>query len=377
MKILIADDDGVARAMLDSALRSWGYETAVASDGDEAWRLMEGEDPPRMALLDWMMPGLSGMDICRKLRASSVPSPPYLILITAKGGKENIVAGLDGGANDYIVKPFVMDELRARVGVGQRYLGMQDALARRMTELNELNRKLEQRVRERTFELESANRELEAFGYSVSHDLRAPLRHIVGFGEMLAEQFGPVLGEEGLALVGKIRDSGRHMTQLVDDLLELSIVSRREMDCREIDMTGLCHGIVRELLENEPGRNVTFTIAPALTARADRRLLRIVLQNLLGNAWKYTSRKESATIEVGVTPFPDERAFYVRDDGAGFDMEFAGKLFGAFQRLHSTAEFPGTGIGLATVHRIVSRHGGRVWAEGEPGKGATFFFTVP
>ncbi|WP_298266679.1 response regulator [Geobacter sp.] len=377
MKILIADDDGVARAMLDSALRTWGYETAVASDGDEAWRLMEGEDAPRMALLDWMMPGQSGMDICRRLRASSVPSPPYVILITAKGGKENVVAGLDGGANDYIVKPFVMDELRARVGVGQRYLGMQDALARQMAELNDLNRKLEQRVRERTFELESANRELEAFGYSVSHDLRAPLRHIVGFGEMLAEQFGDVLGAEGMALVGKIRDSSRHMTQLVDDLLELSIVSRREMDCREIDMTGLCHGIVRELYENEPGRNVTFLISPAMTARADRRLLRIVLQNLLGNAWKYTSRKESATIEVGVAPCSGEKAFYVRDDGAGFDMEFAGKLFGAFQRLHSSAEFPGTGIGLATVHRIVSRHSGRVWAEGEPGKGATFYFTVP
>lgn len=377
MKILIADDDGVAREMLDSALKSWGYETAVAADGNGAWRLMEGEDAPRMALLDWLMPGLDGMEICRNLRASRAPSPPYLILVTARGGKENVVAGLDAGANDYLVKPIDMDELRARIKVGQRYLEMQDTLALRMAEVSDLNRRLEQRVRERTSELESANRELEAFGYSVSHDLRAPLRHISGFCEMLAEQFGDVLGDEGMALLGKIRDSGRQMTHLIDDLLELSIVSREEMECRKIDMTGLCNGIAHELVESEPGRDATFLIAPGMAAWGDRRLLRIVLQNLLGNAWKYTSRKERASIEVGMAEDDGETVYYVRDDGAGFDMDFADKMFAAFQRLHSSSEFPGTGIGLATVQRIVSRHGGRVWAKGWPGKGATFYFSLP
>ncbi|AJE04831.1 hypothetical protein GPICK_05780 [Geobacter pickeringii] len=358
-------------------MKSWDYETAVAADGDDAWRLMEGEEAPRMALLDWLMPGLNGMEICRKLKESRASSPPYLILVTARGGKENVVAGLDAGANDYLVKPIDMDELRARIRVGQRYLEMQDTLARRMTEVSELNRKLEQRVRERTSELESANRELEAFGYSVSHDLHAPLRHIAGFGEMLAEQFGDVLGDEGMALLGKICAAGRHMTHLIDDLLELSIVSREEMECREIDVTGLCHGIARDLAESEPGRDATFRIAPELVAWGDRRLVRIVLQNLLGNAWKYTSRKERAIIEVGVVDCCGEVAYYVRDDGAGFEMDHADRLFAAFQRLHSSSEFPGTGIGLATVQRIVSRHGGRVWAKGSRGNGATFYFTLP
>lgn len=558
MKILIADDDPVARLLLDEILNSWGCETVVASDGDEAWRLMQGPEAPRMALIDWMMPGLSGLDICHKLRELSVPSPPYVILVTAKVGKDNIIAGLDAGANDYVVKPIIMDELRARIGVGQRYVALQETLAVRMAELNNLNRiyatlsnvnqiivrardreelfsevcrtavedgrfrmawigmvdkerrslavhahhgysdgylellrisldqgpfshgpagraaregqyhicndvacdgemvpwrdealrrgffsvaafpvtvsgkvegvftlyageagffdgqrirlleelaadisfalegiererqrheaedalralnlELEQRVLERTVQLEVANRELEAFSYSVSHDLRAPLRHINGFSRILEEESADVLGDGSRGCLRKIREASAHMAQLIDDLLKLSHVSRESIECHRIDVTGLCRELAQDLAESEPGRNVTFAILPSMTAQADLRLLKVVLQNLLGNAWKYTSRKEEATIEVGQTDCCGEKAFYVKDDGAGFDMQYADKLFGPFQRLHSRDEFPGTGIGLATVHRIIARHGGRVWAEGEVGKGATFYFTIP
>jgi signal transduction histidine kinase len=227
-------------------------------------------------------------------------------------------------------------------------------------------------------ELEGANRELEAFSYSVSHDLRAPLRTIDGFSQILQEDYEPVLEEEGLDYLGRVRAASAHMAMLIDELLDLSRVSRRPLRREPVDLVSLAKEIIEVLRAAEPERNVEFVAGGDIKAYGDVSLLKVALENLLGNAWKFTEREEEARIEFGVgrrpgLPVP---VYFVRDNGAGFDQAYSDKLFGAFQRLHGQDEFEGTGIGLATVARIIHRHGGRVWAEGQVGEGATFYFTL-
>ncbi len=239
-----------------------------------------------------------------------------------------------------------------------------------------VNRELEQRVAKRTVELEAVNRELETFSYSVSHDLRAPLRSMDGFSHALLEDYADKLDAEGRDYLQRVRAGSQKMAQLIDDLLKLSRVTRGELDHGEVDMSEVAQTVAAELQKNAPERRVTFDIAPGTVVEGDARLLRIVLENLLGNAWKFTAKHDHATIEFGVTNHDGEPAYFVRDDGAGFDMAYADKLFQPFQRLHTSAEFGGTGIGLATVARIVQRHGGSVWAESGVDQGATMYFTL-
>lgn len=225
--------------------------------------------------------------------------------------------------------------------------------------------------------LEDANRELEAFSYSVSHDLRAPLRHIDGFAQALADDYADTLDETGRGFLARIRAGAQRMGTLIDDLLSLSRVTRAELQRTDLDLTAMAREIAARLSEDDPRRRVEWRIGGSLRARGDARLLRIALDNLLGNAFKFTSKRDAAVIEFDVTTSPGgERMYVVRDNGAGFDMAHAAKLFGAFQRLHGVSEFPGTGIGLATVQRIVRRHGGRIWVEAAADRGATFFFTL-
>ena len=225
-------------------------------------------------------------------------------------------------------------------------------------------------------ELELANKELEAFSYSVSHDLRAPLHRIGGFAQILMEDYAEQLDLSGIACLTKMRDNVQRMSELIDDLLSLSRVTRFQMQRQTVDLSALAQTIATLLQQTQPERQVEFVIAAGIIVNGDRRLLQIVLENLLANAWKFTGKLSQARIEIGVMQEQGQQVYFVRDNGVGFDMTYAERLFSAFQRLHSTTEFPGTGIGLATVGRIIHRHGGRVWANGAVGQGATFYFTV-
>ncbi len=243
-------------------------------------------------------------------------------------------------------------------------------------ELEQYRDHLEELVQARTHELESANKELEAFSYSISHDLRTPLRSIDGFSHFLLEDYGHALDDTGRGYLERVRQAAQRMATLIDDLLQLSRVNRHNMARTEVDLHGLAEDVVGELVAADAGRDVTINIAAPLIAECDATLMRQVLANLLGNAWKFTARNAQASIEFARRRNGEEDVYYVRDNGVGFDMQYSDKLFGVFERLHTDMEFSGTGVGLATVQRIIQRHGGRIWAEAALDEGATFFFTL-
>jgi light-regulated signal transduction histidine kinase (bacteriophytochrome) len=240
----------------------------------------------------------------------------------------------------------------------------------------ELAQSLEDQIEARTRELKQLNEELTAFSYSVSHDLRAPLRSIDGFSQIVLEDYSARLDENGRRMLERIRNAAQRMGHLIQSLLDLARVTRQELDRQPVSITNLATTSLGHLMAMSPDRRIDFSVAPGMNAEGDAHLIRVVIDNLIENAWKFTSKTESPRIEVGRTEVDGKPVFFVRDNGAGFDPEHAGKLFRPFQRLHSESEFEGTGIGLATVQRIVNRHGGRVWAEGRPGDGATFFVAL-
>ena len=278
--------------------------------------------------------------------------------------------------NDYSVRATAegRDEVGALVDTFNQML---DRIQHQNADLEEARLDLERRVAARTRDLATANRELEAFSYSVSHDLRAPLRAIDGFSKALVTEYGARIDERGHHYLDRVRAGTQRMAELIDDLLGLARVSRRTLARQRVSLSDIAAQVSAELVRQQPGRGVRLDVDPGLEADADPHLLKIAFENLLGNAWKFTSKSAGAHVEVGMRAEDGERVFYVRDNGAGFDMVYAKKLFGPFQRLHSEKEFPGTGIGLATVYRIADRHGGRVWAEGALGKGATMSFSLP
>jgi signal transduction histidine kinase len=249
--------------------------------------------------------------------------------------------------------------------------------ARMEEELRRHRDDLEGMVQERTLLLEASNKEMEAFSYSVSHDLRAPLRAIDGFSSILVSQYGEALPNEAQEMLAKVQGNAQRMGQLIESLLGLSRLGRKDLTLTRVDLGALATQALATLSAGSPDRRVLSIVQPDLWATADPDLLRVAIDNLVSNAWKFTAKRSRARIEVGRVADANEPTFFVRDNGAGFDMEHAGNLFKPFQRLHSPAEFEGSGVGLATIQRIVARHGGRVWAEGVPGKGATFWFTLP
>ena len=352
-RVLVVDDNADLREYISSLLAP-EYEVATAVDGLKGLAAAQ-EDSPDIIVSDVMMPGLTGTDLVRQLRADPRTASIPIILISARAGQEAAVAGLDAGSDDYLVKPFAAPELLARVRTHVQ-------LARKR--------------REWISQLEAANRELDAFTHSVAHDLRAPLRGINGMADVLFETKLEQLDAEGQKYLHFIHDAGTRMAQLIEDLLTLSRTTRGELTCQPIDLSGLVHEVVRQLRASNPSRHVDVVVSDGIRTEGDPRLLRAALENLLGNSWKFTSKQPAARIEFGIDEKQRGPVYFIRDNGAGFNMSYAGKLFGVFQRLHAATDFEGTGIGLATVQRIIARHGGRIWAEGAVNKGATFFFTL-
>jgi light-regulated signal transduction histidine kinase (bacteriophytochrome) len=271
----------------------------------------------------------------------------------------------------------LLDDLARDISFALGVFDQQGRRAHAEAQLQQLNRELEQRVADRTRELENTNKELESFSYSVSHDLRAPLRSIDGFSQLLLKRYSEHLDATGKDYLERVRRASQYMGQLIDDLLQLSKVTRGELKREQIDLGKIAKKVADDLQQTNPERAVRFVLQQDLTIFADGGLMGIVMENLLGNAYKYTGKKPAAEIEFGMRGTNGESVFFVRDNGDGFNMEYAHKLFGAFQRLHGASEFEGTGIGLATVQRIIHRHHGNVWAEAKEGEGATFYFTAP
>jgi len=264
-------------------------------------------------------------------------------------------------------------------GIFQGYRGIsKDITERKKTErqIARMNDELENKVIERTKMLRIANKELEAFSYSVSHDLRAPLRSIDGFSQALIEDYGDSLDDIAMNYLSRVRSAAQRMSTLIDDMIKLAKVSRTELSKKRINLSSIARTISQSLAESEPDRKAEFIIQPNLYVLGDENLMKVALQNLLENAWKFTSKEEITHIEVGSKSIDNETVYFVRDNGAGFDMNYAKKLFAPFQRLHKETDFPGTGIGLSTVQRIIHRHLGKIWAEGDLEKGAEFCFTM-
>ncbi len=380
-KILAVDDSETYLHALADALAGNGYEVVLAHTGEEALELLAVQ-PVDCILLDLLMPGMGGQATCRQVKAAPAMRDIPIIMLTAVESRDAMIQGLGAGADDFIAKSSDFEVLRARVRAQIRRKQFEDEnrlIRERLlrTEINATEARAAREIAESRAvlveELEWKNKELEAFSYSVSHDLRAPLRSIDGFSQALLEDYVDKLDGEGKRYLRYVRESAQQMGHLIDDLLSLSRVTRSEFLRERVDITAIVRDVVARLQQRSPERQVELAVTEGLATDGDERLLTIVFENLLGNAWKFTGKRAAARIEVGAGDVDGQFAYYVRDNGAGFDMTYAEKLFGVFQRLHSTTEFEGTGIGLATVQRVVRRHGGRIWADG---KGATFYFTL-
>jgi signal transduction histidine kinase len=367
--LLVEDNAGDARLIQESLADTRGapFELEFADRLASALRRL-AEGGIDAVLLDLGLPDSKGQQTFDQAKAGA-PGVPIIVL-TGLGDDALALKMVEDGAQDYVAKIGLDGGTLARA---IRY-----AIARERAEqqIRKFNEELEHRVAVRTAELQAANKELEAFCYSVSHDLRAPLRHMDGFSRILLETCGPDLNPDGQKCLKRICEAAGQMGRLIDDLLKLSRVGRQTLSLESVALKTIVDRVLGGLNGEVEGRDIQWRIAELPSVTCDPGLMRQVFDNLIGNAVKFTRKRTMATIEIGQTIAKGAPAFFVRDNGAGFDMKYADKLFGAFQRLHGQSDFEGTGIGLATVQRIIQRHGGRIWAEAEPEKGATFYFTV-
>jgi two-component system sensor histidine kinase/response regulator len=379
VNILLVDDQPANLVALEAMLQGLGQNLIKAESGREALKCLLSHDFA-VILLDVKMPEMDGFETAALIRQRDKSRhTPILFLTAADNTQTQAVRGYAVGAVDYLVKPVVPEFVRSKVAVFVE-LAKKNELLRRQAELLARSEhaalELAETRAELVRDLEHKNRELESFSYAVSHDLRAPLRRIDSFSRAVLESQGDRLDEAGQRFLSRVREASQQMSDLIDDVLYLSRVTRADLRDQEVDLSSLATLALARLQEAEPTRQVEIKIRPAVVVTGDGQLLRIALENLLENAWKFTAKEPSARIEFGVTQVAGEPTYFVRDNGAGFDMTYADRLFGPFQRLHPQTEFPGSGIGLATVQRIIHRHGGRVWAEGLVGQGATFQFTL-
>ena len=369
VSVLLVDDDSTKRFALKTILAPLGENIVEAASGADALRQLLRQEFA-VVLLDVRMPVMDGFETAQLIRQRPRSELTPIIFVTALGQAETDMGrGYDLGAVDFVFAPVVPAILRAKVAVFVE-------LYRAQQELRRYRTRLEMLVEERTTALTSINRELEAFSYSVSHDLREPLLAFDGLSQTLLDDYGDRLDNKAKDYLKRMRRASQRMTSVFDGLQTLFRLTSGEIHRERLDVTELAQELVEEIKAENPERKVEVQIAKGMTASGDQRLIRILLVNVLNNAWKFTSTKTSAKVEVGTETVDGESRIFVRDNGVGFDMIYAHRLFGAFQRLHSQSEFTGAGIGLATARRIVNRHGGRIWAEGAVGEGATFYFVI-
>jgi two-component system, sensor histidine kinase and response regulator len=455
-KILIAEDSPTQAEKLSHYLSTQGHGVVVARNGKQALAAAL-ESKPALVITDVVMPEMDGYTLCKQIKCSPSLRDLPVVLLTSLSRPQDIIKGLECGADSFIRKPYDEKYLLSRVDyiltnrelrrterlqvgvqlqfggqshfitaekqqildllistyegavqineelelkqreleqangalearVAERTIELAEANQQLRTELVErkraeeevkrLNEDLERRVVERTAQLAATNNELEAFSYSVSHDLRAPLRHISGFAQTLMEDYTSQLESEAKRQLKRIQEGTQKMARMIDDLLNLSRLDRHEMALKMTPLNSLVDNVLVDLKSESAGREIEWHVGALPSFDCDPGLMQQVFANLLSNAVKYTRRRERAVIEIGQMIVNDQVVVYVRDNGAGFDSKYADRLFGAFQRLHGTDEFEGTGVGLATVQRIIRKHGGRVWADAETGRGATFCFTL-
>lgn len=362
-RLLIVDDETAQMRALCDTLGAEGFSTTGYSSPVEALKSMRrgGFD---LLITDLMMPEMDGISLIAAAR--EVDPELGAIVMTGHGTIDSAVQAMQVGALDYILKPF---RLREVLPVLSRALDLQ--------RLRRENLILQERERRRSEELAAAYQELESFSYSISHDLRAPLLFMKGFTQMLEDRFGEQLGEEGLQMLHVIRDGGRNMDQMIVGMLAFSKAGRQPLLLQQLDMSAIVRAVLAEAMAVHAGSPAVIEVEELPSAAADSVVIRHVWANLIGNALKYSSRREEPRIRISGRVQGNEVIYQIEDNGAGFDMQHADKLFGVFKRLHGADEFAGTGVGLAIVHRIVTRHGGKVWAHGEPGVGARIQFTLP
>lgn len=405
MKVLVVDDSRTDRKLIRYNFEWHGCQVLEASNGRQGLEIAASEKPD-LIISDCLMPIMDGFQLLHELKKlTELRSIPFVFYSAVYTGTKEAELALSLGARAFLEKPKSPDELWEEIGrlmaggatgeavitakgwreeeflrnYSQVVAGKLEEKVRELSEVNEsllrLNSELERRVVDRTAQLEAANRELEMFSYSISHDLRAPLRHMDGFSQALIDEYASKLNTTGREYLDRIRKSSRRMMDMLDAILELSRLARVKIVKESVDLSAMALEIGQALAQAQPEREVKFQVAEGLTARGDLRLIRVVLEHLISNAWKFSEPNKDAVVEFFATEWEGRLAFAVRDNGVGFDMAYADKLFAPFQRLHAQDEFPGRGIGLAIVRRIVSRHGGKVRADAEPGKGATFTFT--
>jgi signal transduction histidine kinase len=410
-RALVVDDLRENLYLLEALLKGYGYTVQTAVNGAEGLALAN-KDLPDIIISDVLMPTMDGFTFCIQCKSDTrLKQIPFIFYTATYTDPKDEKFALSLGADAFFVKPIEPVELIEKINEVVSNHGKRSVeetgttqpvnlkvyneilihkLETKMADLDitnkellesesryrNLNIELEKRIRERTAQLEAANQELKAFSYSVSHDLRAPLRAMEGFSQILLKEYAGQLDETGQGYLNKINSASQHMKQLIDDLLDLSRVTRAELNKTKVNLSGMAAKLSAALSETQPGRQIEWDIVPDVIVNGDERLLEVALGNLLNNAFKFTSRHPTAHIEFGVKKENEQTVYFVRDDGAGFDMAYASKLFGPFQRLHSAGLFEGTGIGLTIVQRIINRHGGHVWAEAVIDKGATFYFTL-
>ncbi len=373
-KCLLVDDLPDNLVALSSLLEEEEMDIHTAHSGMEALDLLL-ENEYALALVDVQMPLMDGFELAEIMRSTfKTKSIPIIFVTAADNDIKRMFKGYEAGAVDFLFKPLFSQVVIGKVKVFLDLYNQKKLLEETFRKANE---ELEVKVQQRTHELTVARQEIESFSYSVSHDLRAPLRIMNGFSTSLLNLYSDQLDERGKDYLRRIIDSAKKMGELIDGMLILSNLSQMERKKESVNLSEMAREIVDELNKAESERNVSVEIHENLITEADPSLMFALMENLLENAWKYTSKTHSAEITIGSQVMENRKVFFVKDNGAGFNMKFVDKLFGAFQRLHAPTDFSGTGIGLATAKRILDRHGGKIWAQGEVGKGATFYFYIP